>query len=129
MNSRPLVHESRTITTIPRLVLPNNKNILHWAIPGPIYIYFRSFQASLQLNKVDFSGIRTRITGVEGEHADHQTTTTAPNNNKKVCVRFDFNQRRQVFGATCAVAAAAASATTLCSTRLIVILPKKKDFV
>ena len=26
---------------------------------------------------VDFSGIRTRTVGVEGEHADHLTTTTA----------------------------------------------------
>ena len=31
----------------------------------------------LQKKIADNSGIQTRITGVEGEHADHLTTTTA----------------------------------------------------
>ena len=40
----------------------------------PRFVYLRSFQTIT----VDFNGIRTRVAGVEGEHADHLTTTTAP---------------------------------------------------
>ena len=48
--------------------------------PRPVFVYFRSFQTKiLQKKALGFSGIRTRIVGVEGEHADHLTTTTAQN--------------------------------------------------
>ena len=46
--------------------------------PRPfLFVYFRSFQTIYRIKTVDFSGIRTQIVGVEGEHADHLTTTTA----------------------------------------------------
>ena len=45
--------------------------------PRPLLVYFRSFQQQFYRKIVDLSGIRTRIVGVEGEHADHLTTTTA----------------------------------------------------
>ena len=55
-------------------------NILFGAIFG-LFVYFRSFQTQiLQKKTVGFSGIRTQIVGVESEHADHLTTTTAPIN-------------------------------------------------
>ena len=43
----------------------------------PLFVYFRSFQTIYRIKTVGFSGIRTRIVGVEGEHADHLNTTTA----------------------------------------------------
>ena len=46
--------------------------------PRPLFVYFRSFQQQFYRNIIDLSGIRTRIVRVEGEHADHLTTTTAP---------------------------------------------------
>ena len=39
--------------------------------PRPLFVYFRSFQQQFYRKIVDFSGNRTRIVGVEGEHADH----------------------------------------------------------
>ena len=46
-------------------------------------IFFRSFQTQiLQENNVDVSRIQTRIVGIEGEHADHLTTTTAQKINR-----------------------------------------------
>ena len=36
-----------------------------------------SFQTQFYRKTVGFSGIQTRIVGVEGEHADHLTTTEA----------------------------------------------------
>ena len=47
--------------------------------PRPLFVYFRSFQEQFYRKIVDLSGIWTRIVGVEGEHADHLTTTTAQN--------------------------------------------------
>ena len=41
------------------------------------YVYFRSFQIISRRKTVDFRGIQTRIDRVQGEHADHLTTTTA----------------------------------------------------
>ena len=35
------------------------------------FVYFCSFQATFEVKTLCFSGIRTRIVGVEGEHADH----------------------------------------------------------
>ena len=46
--------------------------------PRPLFVYFRSFQTQYYRKTIGFSRIRTRIVGVEGEHADHLTTTTAP---------------------------------------------------
>ena len=45
--------------------------------PRPLFVYYRSFHIQLHGNIVDFSEIRTHIVGVEGEHADHLTTSTA----------------------------------------------------
>ena len=41
--------------------------------PRPLFVYF---QRVLKNKTVGFSGIRTGIAGVEGEHAVHLTTTT-----------------------------------------------------
>ena len=42
----------------------------------PLSVYFHSFQTMCRIKTADFSGIRTLIDGVEGEHPDHLTTTT-----------------------------------------------------
>ena len=42
----------------------------------PIFVYFSSFQQLYRKN-VDFSGIRTRIVGMNGQHSDHLITTAA----------------------------------------------------
>ena len=41
------------------------------------FVYFRSFQKQFYRKFVGFSWIWTQIVGVEGEHTDHLTTTTA----------------------------------------------------
>ena len=41
-----------------------------------LLLFFRSFQTIYRINTVDFIGIRTRIVRVQGEYADHFTTTT-----------------------------------------------------
>ena len=47
-------------------------------LPQPLFVYFRSFQTQiLQKKTTAFSGIWTRIVGIEGEQAHHLTTTTA----------------------------------------------------
>ena len=46
-------------------------------LPRPLFVYFRSFQTIYRIKTLDFIMIRTRIVRVEGEHADHLTTTTA----------------------------------------------------
>ena len=44
--------------------------------PRPLFVYFRSFQMQIFTEKsIGVSRIRTRIVEVEGEHADHLTTT------------------------------------------------------
>ena len=48
-----------------------------WADPGLFLFIFVLFKHNYSEKIVGFSGIRTRIVGVEGEHADHLTTTTA----------------------------------------------------
>ena len=45
--------------------------------PRPLFVYFRSFKHNIIEKALGFSEIQTRIVGVEGEHADHLTTTTA----------------------------------------------------
>ena len=46
--------------------------------PPPLFFIFVFFQQTfLQKKTVCFSQIRTWIVGVEGEQADHLTTTTA----------------------------------------------------
>ena len=42
------------------------------------FCLFSFFSNFLQKKSFNFSGIRTRIIGVEDEHADHLTTPTAP---------------------------------------------------
>ena len=46
------------------------------AIHGLFMIYFLTFQAIYRIKTVTFSGIRTCIDRLEGEHDDHPTTTT-----------------------------------------------------
>ena len=48
-----------------------------WANPGLFLFIFVLFKHNIIEKTLDFSGIRTRIIGVVGEHADHLTTTTA----------------------------------------------------
>ena len=45
--------------------------------PRPRCVYFLSFQSQILQKTVGISEIRTQIVRVEGEHADHLTTTTA----------------------------------------------------
>ena len=45
--------------------------------PASFLFIFVLFKHNLYRKTVGVSGIRTRIVGVEGEHADHLTTTTA----------------------------------------------------
>ena len=45
--------------------------------PASILLTFVHFKPFYRIKTVDFSGIQTRIDGVEGKHADHVTTTTA----------------------------------------------------
>ena len=45
--------------------------------PASFLFIFVLFNNNFYRKIVDLSGIRTRIVGVEGEHADHLTTTTA----------------------------------------------------
>ena len=52
---------------------------LKWAIPGLFFVYVHSFQTKYSRKTAGFSWIRTQIVGIEGEHADHLTTTTAHN--------------------------------------------------
>ena len=40
-------------------------------------LYLRSFQTIFRIKTVDFSGIRTWIVAVEGDHTDDLTTSTA----------------------------------------------------
>ena len=44
----------------------------------PFLFIFFLLKHILQEKTVDFSGTHTQIVGVEGDHADHLTTTTAP---------------------------------------------------
>ena len=44
--------------------------------PRALFVYFLSLQQFYR-KIVDFSGIRTRISGVEGKHTDHLTITMA----------------------------------------------------
>ena len=44
-----------------------------WPSPASFSIHFHSFQTIYRIKTVDFSRIRTRIVGVEGEQADHLT--------------------------------------------------------
>ena len=46
-----------------------------WANPGLFLFTFVLFKHNIIGKSVDFSRIRTRIVGVEGEHADNLTTT------------------------------------------------------
>ena len=48
------------------------------AQPRPLFCFFHSFQTQILHKKtVGLSGIQTWIIGVEVEHADNLTTTTA----------------------------------------------------
>ena len=52
--------------------------LFKWANPGLFLFIFAIFQCKFYSRKnVCFSKIRTWIVGIEGQHADHLTTTTA----------------------------------------------------
>ena len=52
--------------------------LLKWANDGLFFSLFLFFaNTNVTERAVDVSGIRTRIVGIEGKHADHLTTTTA----------------------------------------------------
>ena len=51
--------------------------VLKMAQSRPLLVYFHSFKHKCYRKTVGFSGIQTQIVGVEGEPADHSTTTTA----------------------------------------------------
>ena len=53
-------------------------NLFNWANHGLFLFIFVLFKHKFYRKAVDISGIRTRIVGVEGEHAEYLTTTTAP---------------------------------------------------
>ena len=44
--------------------------------PRPLFVNLHSFETIYRIKTVDLSDIGTWIDGVEGEHADHFTTTT-----------------------------------------------------
>ena len=88
MNLHPA--KSRTTKVKQTLLLKGRKHIglcllflmlnfffLKWANPGLFLFIFVLFKHNIIEKTLGFSGIRTRIVGVEGEHADHLTTTTA----------------------------------------------------
>ena len=85
-----------------------------WANPAS-FVYFRSFQTIYKIKTVDFSRIRTQINEVEGEHADHLTTTTVNVTSlvnqgalfqpiitvlcySKICLRHRFNSKDDNYG-------------------------------
>ena len=43
-----------------------------------LLVYFHSFQVIFIEKILDFSAIRTRVVGIEGEYADHLTTARLP---------------------------------------------------
>ena len=46
--------------------------------PRPLFVYFKYYKTQILQKKTEgFSRIRTRIVRVEGDHADHLTTTAA----------------------------------------------------
>ena len=51
-----------------------NENVCKMGHPRPLFVYFRSFQTQTfkkLIHYADFSGIRTRIFGEEGQPFDH----------------------------------------------------------
>ena len=62
-----------------------------WFVPSLVPVYFRSYHdANFTSKNLYFSGIRTRIIGVEGKHGNHLTTITAyisiPENTHILCM-------------------------------------------
>ena len=51
--------------------------LFKWANPGLFLFIFVRLNVNFYRNIVNWSGIRTKIVGVEGEHADHLTTINA----------------------------------------------------
>ena len=58
-------------------LIGRNKSFSNGPTPASFFAYFVFFKQILQKKTEGVSGIQTRIVGVEGEHADHLTTTTA----------------------------------------------------
>ena len=52
------------------------KSILFKCANPGLFVFFGLFTHKFDRKNAGFSGIRTRIVGVEGNHADHLTTTT-----------------------------------------------------
>ena len=51
-------------------------NFLKMDHQRPLFVFIRSFQTIYILKTLDYSGIRTCIVIIEGEHTDYLTTTT-----------------------------------------------------
>ena len=65
------------------MVRESSKCFKNWSFPAS-FVYFSGHFYGIKI--VDIRGIRTRIVGVEGEHADHQVHD-AKRCDKVVCVR------------------------------------------
>ena len=59
------------------VILAKSSFFKKWANPGLVLFIFILFKHKLCIKTVGISGIWTRIVGVEGEHADHLTITSA----------------------------------------------------
>ena len=64
----------------PKGLMPHYR-FFNGGTPASFCFYFLSFKLQFYKKIVDFSRVRTRIVGIEGEHDDHLTTTTALNMN------------------------------------------------
>ena len=61
-----------------RFLLGHSKSfVFQIGHPRPLFVIFVFSPKKYRIKTLYFNGIRTRIDGVEGEHADHLTTTTA----------------------------------------------------
>ena len=66
--------------------------------PPPLFVYFSSFYIQFHRKIVGFSGTRTLIVRVEGEEADHLTTTTAEHSDwLKIVMRLGTAKQSTLF--------------------------------
>ena len=69
---------------VPDSVLLFEEVFLNGPTPVSLCLFSSFSNTNFTEKTVGFSGIRTRIVGVEGKHADHLTTTMAQNYQKKL---------------------------------------------
>ena len=68
--------------------------------PRPLFVFLFFSNTNFTEKTVDVSGIRTRIVGLEGKHADHLTTTKTQAI-KLFCFAFAILRTKQPVGLTC----------------------------